>query len=225
MSALTTAVTVGATLGIANAAHCIGMCGPIALHVARPGSGGRALRTLGFLAGKATTYAFLGAIAGRIGHAVGGASSTAATGLSVAAAIFVMLSGLAWITGGVRAVGASWTAAISRFVSRLLAAPIMSSGFALGVATGFIPCGAVWVACSQAATTGRAELGVCLMVAFGLATGPAIAGVTFLGGGVLSRIGGRWLRVAGGLMIIATGAAALARTLTATVEGPVSCCH
>ena len=56
-------------LGAAGSAHCIGMCGPIALAVPSPENGWRArlMSTLILNSGRVSTYALLGALFGAFG--------------------------------------------------------------------------------------------------------------------------------------------------------------
>jgi sulfite exporter TauE/SafE len=61
----------GLLVGSAQFAHCPGMCGGFALHLAgRDGQGPVLVRQLLWHAGKTVTYVFLGAIAGFAGGAI-----------------------------------------------------------------------------------------------------------------------------------------------------------
>ena len=64
------AATVGLLLGIASGLHCVAMCGAFALHAAGSGTGAsRAGRVALWSLGRTTTYAGLGLLVARIGHA------------------------------------------------------------------------------------------------------------------------------------------------------------
>src|SRR5205823_4866872 len=65
-------VTALLVAGLLGSLHCVGMCGGFALALSRP-SRGRLKRfgpVVAFLAGKASTYVLLGALAGLFGAAV-----------------------------------------------------------------------------------------------------------------------------------------------------------
>ena len=72
-------IWVGLAGGAAAFAHCLGMCGPFALHLAGPGStssavpgerGRAAIRQVLWHAGRITTYIFLGTLAGFLGESI-----------------------------------------------------------------------------------------------------------------------------------------------------------
>ena len=73
--------------GFLGSFHCIGMCGGFACALGRDPRGGVATigRHLLYNLGRLTTYCFLGALAGALGHAVSnspGVCSTARSGFS-----------------------------------------------------------------------------------------------------------------------------------------------
>ena len=61
--------------------------------------------------------------------------------------------------------------------------------FALGAATGLLPCGIVYVAAIQGAALGTPLGGAALMAAFGVGTVPVLAAVGLLGHGAVARFG------------------------------------
>lgn len=225
---MTSAIAVGCALGLGNAAHCAAMCGPLAFHAAGASTtGSRTRRTAGFIAGKATTYAFIGAIAGRVGEATHHASSGWSVGLSIAAATFVIAGGLLWMLGSALPAAGAVSRLVARGVSGMLNTPALSSGFALGAAAGLLPCGALWLAAAQAAATSEAIRGVALMVTFGLATGPALMASALMGRSLLHKLAPGRLRVIGALVVIATGVITLARVIVPLLndDGAPACCH
>lgn len=225
---MTSAITVGAALGLGNAAHCVGMCGPLAFHAAgAAGPRSRVRRTAGFVAGKAATYAFIGAVAGRVGEATHDASSAWSVALSILAAAFVIAGGMIWLTGSALPATGALTRLVSRGVSGMMSSPALSSGFALGAAAGLLPCGALWLAAAQAASTSEASRGVALMVAFGLATGPGLMASALMGRSLMHRLAPGRLRLVGAIVIIATGVITLARVVVPLLneDGAPVCCH
>ena len=79
-------------LGVAGSAHCIGMCGPIALAVPSSGTGtGARLRsTLLLNGGRLTTYLLLGMAIGTFGHGLRLAGLQQV--ISVVAGVLLLLS-------------------------------------------------------------------------------------------------------------------------------------
>ena len=99
--------------------------------------------------------------------------------------------------------------------------------FALGAATGFLPCGVTYLAALQAAALGNAADGAMLMAAFGLGTMPVLAATGLFGRGAMAKLGPARVRVAGGLLLAAAGTVAVVRALLplAGSDGGVVCCH
>jgi sulfite exporter TauE/SafE len=68
------------------------------------------------------------------------------------------------------AVGSFW----GKLLPSLFKSQRLGSKMALGLATGFLPCGLSWAMIAKAATTGHVVVGFLTMVAFGLGTVPAL---------------------------------------------------
>ena len=173
------------TLGLLGGfGHCVGMCSPFVLFVSRryaAPDGGR-LAALGaqawYTAGRAVTYAALGAIAG----ALGGILQLAGTllGLQRAASI---------VAGAVLVVWA--IVALSDLVPRLdtggslftriagaLKGRVPGHPFATGLFLGLLPCGLLYSALIAAAARGGALEGAAALALFGIGTAPALLGVS-----------------------------------------------
>jgi sulfite exporter TauE/SafE len=170
--------------GVAGSMHCIGMCGGFAcaLGPARAGGAATLLRHLSFNVGRATTYIFIGALAGQfgavlVGHAGADAGGLAQRMLALLAGTMMVIVGLQLfgLLGHARhplaGVGASW---LAQSLRSLLRAPGLGAPLALGVLNGFLPCPLVYAFAAYAAASGAAWPGMQVMAAFGLGTFPAM---------------------------------------------------
>ncbi|MEM9353403.1 MAG: sulfite exporter TauE/SafE family protein [Planctomycetota bacterium] len=206
--------------GLLGSAHCIGMCGPlaVALSASAPSGAGLFGRQLFFSFGRVFTYACCGAAAG-----FGGAWAASPTQayavpqawLAIAAGTALILMGL--VTAGVlpkpalRALGESPCTAAA-WLKTFLAAPGWFGPFLAGIFTGFIPCGLVYAFLLKAGSSGGVWQGWLTMVAFGLGTLPVMLlvgyGGSFLSAGRRARIFrvAAWCIVATGLISVARGA-------------------
>jgi sulfite exporter TauE/SafE len=210
-----------ATLTLAASIHCVGMCGGFILAVSAPGRtppftliGRQLLLQLG----KATTYSFLGALAGALGGAVTRSTTLAwaGRGLTVFAGVVIILAGLT--LSGWRSVGdgggvARWIAPVwNRVVGPLLVSRPRGSALIVGMAMGFLPCPLIYAGLAAAVAGGSALFGASIMAGVSLGTVPALLLVAALGTVRPKRLGPWPLRIAGALLI-AAGLFALARGL------------
>jgi sulfite exporter TauE/SafE len=205
--------------GMLGSAHCLGMCGPLALAVgtAGPGWRGNLARQLVFSAGRIFTYATLGATAAIAGIAVAHRAGTLVqvqAWLAIGAGLALVVLGL--LTAGViprRVIGSGGiTCLAGTWLGAWLRDPRLGTVFLAGVFTGFIPCGLVYAFLALAASTGRMFEGATTMILFGAGTIPLMV-LAGLGGtliGVKLRV--QLLRLAtccvvvAGLISIARGA-------------------
>lgn len=178
--------------GLVGSPHCLGMCGPFVLACGRSPAGASA-----YHAGRLTTYATLGALAGTFGDVLPGPSwIPAAISLLVVAWFAAALAGLVpeprlSIPGNARAM--RWAMGRKGVASR----------YVLGAANGLLPCGLVYAALGIPLASGNAAVGAFAMVLFGLGTVPALAALTL---GARRLLGtGLWLRraLAAGVMLAA----------------------
>jgi len=153
--------------GFIGSPHCIGMCGGFAVACGGsiPGSGA-------WHAGRLTSYAGLGALAGAFGSSIPGPSWLVAV---VSGLLIVWFS--ATLAGllpepGVRFPG------LQDAASRLLGKTSVPARFLFGLANGLLPCGLVYAALAVPVAAADPLLGAGTMVAFGLGTVPALAAVT-----------------------------------------------
>lgn len=186
------AISAAALAGLVGSPHCIGMCGSFAL-----ACGGRASHTAAWHAGKTLTYAFLGALAGFVGHLVPGP-------LWVATVVSTLL--VVWFAAGLAGLVPEPTLKIpglTRLATRAATRGDLGSRFLFGVATGFLPCGLVYATLGIAVASGDPLTGALAMAAFGLGTAPALA---VFGMGVRRVAGERpWTRRVLAVLVLVAG--------------------
>jgi hypothetical protein len=213
--------------GLASGVHCIGMCGGIvAAFSARRGLGPSGApeaappewaRQLAFNAGRIATYAGAGAVAGSVvglGVWVSGALPVQ-TALFVAANAMLVLMGL-YLAGAGRALvrlealGAPVWRSLQPLAARWLPADTLPQAFAAGAVWGWLPCGLVYAALATAAFAGSPERGAAVMLAFGLGTAPNLLAAGFAAARVRAWASRRSVRVAAGMLVLASGVFGLA---------------
>jgi sulfite exporter TauE/SafE len=217
MSALLAAVFVASLVG---SLHCAGMCGGIvALCVAgvpvrrRDRWAAPAAYNLGRLA----TYATLGAASGGVGAAIdlGGSDLGLPRLTALIAGIAMIVFGVAALlrTRGLRFGGSAVPAVLHRALRRgtqaANALPPVPRAAALGLLTGFLPCGWLYAFVITAAGTGSPWLGALTMVAFWAGTVPVLVA---LGAGlqVLAAPLRRHVPTMTAIVLIAIGVVAIA---------------
>ena len=197
--------------------HCSGMCGPIVatyslnLRPLSPVSRGYAyLPHLFYNIGRITTYSIIGGIMGLTGSFAGVVQTIerfqniTMAGIG-ALMIFMGLAATGWFSfnrGGKSAAGPNGlTAALSSAVNRMIAfiSETHTSGsfYAIGMATGFIPCGLLYTAYIAAAgagagSTSQAEgflKGMLMLFLFGIGTAPSLFLI-----GRIAALKGEWIR-------------------------------
>jgi sulfite exporter TauE/SafE len=175
-------------VGLAGSGHCVGMCGGIvgALCLGLPQSvRARAMALAPYLllynAGRISSYALAGAIAGGVG-----ATLTSVAGPENARLAGRVLSGGFMVALGLYVAGwwpalallERWGGALWRRIEplarRLLPVRSPSQALAAGLAWGWLPCGMVYSALALALTAGSAATGAGVMAAFGLGTLPML---------------------------------------------------
>lgn len=204
--------------GLLGSAHCLGMCGPLALSLTASAPAGEPLlrRQLVFSCGRIFTYSFCGAAAG-----FGGAWLTSnARGFVVSQAWLAIAAGVVLIVMGLTTAGV-----LPKLTSRLLShvpcgattwlKTFLSAGgwsgpLLAGMFTGMIPCGLVYAFLLKAGSSGSIWLGYLTMVCFGLGTIPLMVLVGYSGRflSVTSRT--RLFQVAAWCIVL-TGAISIAR--------------
>ena len=197
-------------LGLASGVHCVGMCGgfvaafqgiPIRKAEAPPWR-----KLLGYNAGRITSYALAGAVAGVVGGQVAGA-------LEAQYALYV-IANVMLIAIGLHLAGITSLAPLERLGAPLwrrlqpLAAKAMggSSAYLAGLLWGWVPCGLVYGALAAAAFAGSAAGGALAMAAYGLGTLPWL----MAGGMACNWLQKRTPRAVAGATVLAFGIYGLA---------------
>jgi sulfite exporter TauE/SafE len=169
--------------GFLGSFHCIGMCGGFACALGRDPRGGVATvgRHLLYNLGRLTTYCFLGALAGALGHAVSNAPGapldTAQRVLAIVAGLLMILMALQFFGlfhGFRRAAMGFGGSTLAMALRNLLATQSRAAPTALGVFNGFLPCPLVYAFAAQAGSTADPLSGFLVMLSFGLGTFPAM---------------------------------------------------
>lgn len=188
--------------GLAGSLHCIGMCGPILTAVAgvdrraeitvRGRSVARTARhaaidLLWYHAGRISTYAMLGALAGVLGEQIRNALWLGSVqdwlGVSLGAIAIVVAIALIFkpatsCSGVFESIPTNrHLAGVFAFLRALAKQNTPSSRYLLGAIMGFIPCGLVYMMLTAVATIGHPLMAGLGMIAFGLGTLPALTGV------------------------------------------------
>lgn len=186
--------------------HCVGMCGPLVVGLRLGGVGGGArgawAGVLAYQAGKAITYAALGALAGAGGAVVRHVFKVSAPALGMAMALVMVV---AWwrgrtpvpsvlVPGSGRGMAQRLIRALSSASVSLAQGTGMLRAFKLGVVLGLLPCGVVAWALMLAAGTGTPLHGAAVMVLLAaLTVTPLLVAATLP---TMRMGGGRWARVA-----------------------------
>jgi uncharacterized protein len=204
--------------GILGSAHCLGMCGPLAVFLSAGAAEGTNLfhRQILFSIGRVFTYCFLGAIAG-----FGGAWLTSrGSGFVMSQATLAILAGsvlvlMGLVTAGIvprpvkRLLGGLPCGATT-WLKTFLSAPGWWGPMIAGVFTGFIPCGLVYAFLLKAGSTGNMGIGMLTMLAFGLGTLPLMILVGY-GGKYLPLVSRAHLFRVAAWCVVVTGAISIAR--------------
>jgi sulfite exporter TauE/SafE len=229
-------------VGLVGSVHCIGMCGGIvsafsagrrrriipvaavqggaaARHpVMNPAMLDEAARTLAYNAGRLSSYAVAGAIAGGVAqgaHALALMSSLQVV-LYWLANLMLTVLGL-YLMGAWRGLAHLESAGqvvwrrIQPMTGKLLPIDTAEKAFALGGLWGWVPCGMVYSVLLSAMLSGSAGKGAAIMLAFGAGTLPMLLGLGMLGTRLQHLTRSPKLRMAGGLLVLAFGVLGLMR--------------
>jgi sulfite exporter TauE/SafE len=182
--------------------HCVGMCGPlVGAFALRRQAANQDLSTplIIYQLGRLTTYALLGAAVGSLGAVLAMALRPWQGAFSMAMGALAILTGLGLI--GVLPLQ-DWIASLaparlaSRWIKGWIASPHPAAPFALGLANGLLPCGAVYAMTLLAAMHGDPLHGASLMLIFGFGTLPVMLGCGYATGLLSLRLRAYLFRVA-----------------------------
>lgn len=207
--------------GLLGSAHCLGMCGPLAVSLSASAPTGTNLlsRQLVFSLGRIFTYGFCGAAAG-----LGGAWLTAGSrGFVMSQAWLAILAGVVLVLMGLATVGiipkpatrvlAGMPCGAATGLKTFLSSTGWSGPLLAGLFTGFIPCGLVYAFLLKAGSSGSLWLGWLTMVAFGLGTVPLMVLIGYSGRFLSVTSRSRLFQVAAWCIVL-TGAISIARGTT-----------
>jgi sulfite exporter TauE/SafE len=169
--------------------HCAGMCGGfVAFYAGSSADTSPATRRQAHLAyhgGRLATYAFLGAVAGTLGHALDLAGDAA--GLQHLAAVTAGVGMILWgVLTLLRAYGVKLPPApvppliqqqFSKVIRTLHTKPPVVRAAVLGLSTTLLPCGWLYAFAVTAAGTGSPLRGALAMAVFWAGTVPLLAGL------------------------------------------------
>jgi hypothetical protein len=187
-------------LGTTSSLHCTTMCGPIIAVASAPVTIGKgrhrpkdlALWQLQYHLGRGVTYSLIGALLGLIGTALVFLPRARLAGAVIQLGLGVVI---AWV--GIRQLvkGKPQGGAADGWLTRALRALVQQGSargmLGLGLLTGLLPCGVLYVAFSRAVLAGSMLGGALVMAAFWLGTVPLLATLGFASGG-LARLLGRY---------------------------------
>lgn len=215
---MTTGWLLAAGLTAAASVHCAGMCGPFVLAVAVRDRE-RRWRLVGnqllLQLGKATTYAFLGALAGLAGGRLmsSGWFRWSGQGLALLSAVLLALAGLT-LLGKKSGTPAAWVVQLAgagkRLLGPLLAERPAGSALVIGMTLGALPCPLVYAGLALAAATGSPAQGAATLAGVALGTVPALLAVALVGV-ALPQTTRHQLAKAGGVLLLAMAAVTLFR--------------
>ena len=204
--------------GLVGSAHCLGMCGPLAVSLAASTPAGASLmqRQLVFSLGRIFTYSFCGAAAG-----LGGAwLSEGSRGFILSQAWLAILAGALLILMGLVTVGllpkltsnvlSGIPCGAATWLKTFLTSGNWAGPLLAGLFTGFIPCGLVYAFLIKAGSTGSVGLGWLTMAAFGLGTVPLMVLVGYSGRFLSVANRSRLFQIAAWCIIV-TGAISIVR--------------
>lgn len=212
-------VVIGGALlsGLLGGTHCAAMCGGIATSFSVRQRGGWWMALQPNL-GRVLGYVVGGAIVGGFGHALVGLARAPALGLTLRAAVGLVLivaalrlfdrrGRLGFLTapGGGRLW--RWLAPLQR---RFLPANTAGKRIALGLLWGWMPCGLSSTLLAAAWLQASAVHGALTMLAFGLGTLPVMLPLTWAGARLGQRLQRGGWRTAAGTLVLASGLLTLA---------------
>lgn len=172
-------------IGFFGSAHCIGMCGPIAIALPYPKSNvfhfivGRIIYNLG----RVVTYSFIGAIFGLLGSRLVIAGFQQA--VTIVVGVVIILIVITPMKYKLKLYQHKYVQKISSpiktGIAELFKQGTIPAMFLIGLLNGLLPCGLVYVAIAGAISSGDAISGMIFMILFGLGTIPAMFAATIFG--------------------------------------------
>lgn len=226
--------------------HCAGMCGGFigALQLNRPREVPAARLSLGYHAGRLTSYMAAGALVGTLGGVLYASQVLPLqVALLVAGSLMLLLIGLTMFGAGsawmkrIEVAGVWLWKRISPFARKVYPPRSLGQAYLAGLAWGWIPCGMVYGVLPLALVAGGPWQGAFVMLAFGLGTMPNLLAVDLAVHAVGRGGAGRWARFSSwvkpvaGAIILVFGLSGLAHAARVAgldhpaIAGLASICH
>jgi sulfite exporter TauE/SafE len=171
-------------MGLAGSLHCVGMCGPIAM--AMPLQGREPWRKISgglmYNAGRITTYAAFGLLAGWLGAGLRwfGWQQRVSLILGITILVFMIAPAIArtdMLQRGMQ----SRMVRIRQVLAKVLFRGTPSAMFATGLLNGLLPCGLTYMALAGSAVSGSPLQGAGFMALFGMGTAPVMLATVWMG--------------------------------------------
>jgi uncharacterized protein len=169
-------------LGFLGSFHCVGMCGPIALAVARGSNKSYASNKILYNLGRSVTYSILGLIVGLLGFSLSLAGIQ--QGFSIGMGIMILILAINYRTSSqfYKIHGLSRLVNfVKKYLRKFLKAGGKAGYFATGLANGLLPCGMVYMALVAAIALQDPLMSATYMFFFGMGTIPLLAAVMWSG--------------------------------------------
>jgi sulfite exporter TauE/SafE len=217
-------------LGLTGSLHCVGMCGPIALALPLGGETpfNKILFILLYNAGRACTYALLGAVAGLAGMGI--ALSGYQQLLSIVAGIFILASAFFPLSGKLKLLSPLFFR-LRQSMQHLFHGRQKKDLFALGLLNGLLPCGMVYMALAMALASGSLNEAAAFMLLFGFGTFPVMIALPYAGTYVTSNVRLHFRRAVPvltaslGLLLILRGLDLGIPFISPQLSNPHAACH
>lgn len=232
-----TVITGAGLLGLMSSAHCIGMCGPLAmsLPVHHLSNTRQLISMLLYHLGRILTYSLLGLLFGIAGRGLYLAGIQ--QWFSIATGIIMIILAVYYFMG--RTNGnpkwmQRWYLPLQQLMGRLLKNRSSYSFLLLGMANGLLPCGMVYIAIIGAIGLGTPLPSAVFMMAFGLGTLPAMFLLSWFGIRISMDVRMKFKRAvpfiiaAMGLILILRGmnlGIPFISPVLANSNGPAASCH
>jgi sulfite exporter TauE/SafE len=171
-------------MGLAGSLHCVGMCGPIALALPLQGRASWEKLTGGLLynAGRITTYASVGLVAGWVGGGLKlfGWQQRISLMLGITILLFMIVPAIIPVNRLQVHINARM-GRIRQTLARVLFKGTPTAMFATGLLNGLLPCGLVFMALAGSTISGSPIQGAAFMAVFGIGTAPIMLGTVWMG--------------------------------------------
>jgi len=177
-------ITTAFLLGVLGSAHCIGMCGPLAMAVPSPkySFAARLGSALSMNGGRIITYALIGAGFGSFGRGLQLAGLQQVVSITLGVVIILgLLLPRVFHSIGVGRVAGSFVMRAQGLMAKQLRRTSPEGLFFTGMLNGLLPCGMVYLAAAGALAQDGWLQGALFMAVFGMGTWPALVGLKVSG--------------------------------------------